>query len=71
MKELKSKVRKHDKPLEQLIIIYKEKYELLATPLVVKELSILTKKPNNGQLVDNIKDYNLKKLCLTISKLIF
>jgi len=63
MKELKSKVRKHEKPLEQLINRYKEMYELPVTlPSVSIELPIMTKKHTNGPLVDNIKGLQFKKI---------
>ncbi|KAF0748543.1 Uncharacterized protein FWK35_00025903 [Aphis craccivora] len=56
MKELKSKIRKHEKPLEQLINRYKELYKLPVTlPNVSIVLPIMTKKHKNGPLVDNIK----------------
>jgi len=63
MKELKSKVRKHEKPLEQLINRYKEMYQLPVTlPNVSKVLPIMTKKHKNGPLVDNIKGIQFKKI---------
>jgi len=63
MKELKSKVRKYEKPLEQVRNRYKEMYELPVTlPNVSKVLPIMTKKHKNGPLVDNIKGIQFKKI---------
>lgn len=64
MKELKSKVRKHEKPLEQLVNRYTEIYKLPITPIILKELPILAIKHKNGLTIDNIIGLQFKQTIL-------
>jgi len=66
MKELKSKVRKHEKPLEQLVNRYEEMYKLPATPVIKKQFPVMSKQHQSGPLVDNIKGLEFKKLTVNM-----
>lgn len=65
MKELKSKVRKHDKSLEQIINRYNELYYNIEIQKNVSQnpKQYITSKPHtNGPLINNIVGIQLKKL---------
>lgn len=64
MKELKSKVRKHDKPLEQIINRYNEVYYNEIQKNVSQNLKqYITSKPHtDGPLINNIVGVQFKKL---------
>lgn len=62
MKELKSKVRKHEKPLEQLVNRYEEMYKLPASLVIKQKFPVMSKQHKSGPLVDNIKGLEFKKL---------
>jgi len=63
MKELKSKVRKHDKPLEQIINRYTEVYNKIPTSIPQNPKPYITSKPHtNGPLINNIVGIQFQKL---------
>lgn len=63
MKELKTKVRKHEKPLEQLINRFNEMYKLpTAYPIIKERNPILNKKHKNGPLLKNISGLQFQQL---------
>lgn len=74
MKELKTLVRKHEKPLEQVIHRYKEKHIIGKHDLHIKHFqygndqNVLFKKQHtNGPLIDSINDPQYK--CLVINNI--
>lgn len=62
MKELKSKVRKHEKPLEQLVNRYEEMYKLPASLVMKQKFPVMSKQHKSGPLVDNIKGLEFKNI---------
>lgn len=62
MKELKSKIRKHDKPIEQLYNRYMEIYnQQFSSSYNISQQTILSKQHNSGPLIGNIKGLQYKK----------
>lgn len=68
MKELKSKIRKHDKPLEQLVNRYTEKYTKIQIPQNSKQF-LLSQPHSNGPLVSNIDGVQYKQLQINHTKI--
>lgn len=64
IKKLKSKIRKHEKPLEQVIIRYSEIYShnSLSFPKNPTNNPILLLPHNNGSLINNLNGCQYKKL---------
>jgi len=71
MKELKSKIRKHEKPLQQLTNRYMEIYnqEHFNSSNDLPQQTILSKPHNSGPLIGDIKGLQYKKITLNQIKL--
>lgn len=71
MKELKSKIRKHEKPLQQLTNRYMEIYnqEHFNSSNDLPQQTILSKPHNSGPLIGNIEGLQYKKITLNQIKL--
>lgn len=71
MKELKSKIRKHEKPLQQLTNRYTEIYnqEHFNSSNDLPQQTILSKPHNSGPLIGNIQGLQYKKIKLNQIKL--